>query len=172
MIKLLKTIRLDLSDTLIFPKASEGEWAVIGSFLFWDRDIDALSGKERQAFRAGFVGVETLGFSTLVEVVSGDKMEAIKQLAQTLMRDFAAPSLEEATQAATFEIEQAIALAQHEEGTLIAMHRVLEGDNFRETFRTLTKREGENATDSLHKDAKAFTFHEIEDEVDLMGLMK
>jgi Family of unknown function (DUF6505) len=170
--KLLKTIRLDPSDTLIFPKASEGEWAVIGSFLFWERDIAELNGKERQAFRAGFAGVETLGFSTLVEVVSGDKMEAIAQLASTLMRDFAAPTLEDAREAATFEIEQAMALAQHDEGTLIAMHRVVDGDNFREIFRTLTKRDGENAADTLHKDAKAFTFHEIEEEVSLMDLMK
>ena len=65
--KLLRTIRLDPSDSFVFPRAAEpGEWAVTGSFLFWGRDPATLTGKERAAFRAGFVGVDSLGFSTLV----------------------------------------------------------------------------------------------------------
>ena len=36
-VKLLRTIRLDPSDTFVFEKAAEpGEWAVSGAFVFWN----------------------------------------------------------------------------------------------------------------------------------------
>ena len=70
--KLLRTIRLDPSDTFVFDQpATPGEWAVSGSFVFWNADIASLAAKERAAFRAGFLGVETLGWSTLVQVGIG-----------------------------------------------------------------------------------------------------
>ena len=50
--KLLRTIRLDPSDTFVFDVAAEpGEWAVPGGFAFWDEDPAQMSGKRRQAFR-------------------------------------------------------------------------------------------------------------------------
>ena len=53
--KLLRTIRLDPSDTFVFERAAEpGEWAVSGAFMFWDDDPAALDGKARAAFRGGF----------------------------------------------------------------------------------------------------------------------
>ena len=68
--KLLRTIRLDPSDTFVFETPAEpGEWAVSGAFAFWDRDPEMLSGKARTAFRSGFLGVESLGRSTLVQIV-------------------------------------------------------------------------------------------------------
>ena len=69
--KLLRTIRLDPSDTFVFEKAAEpGEWAVSGAFVFWDTDATALQGKARSAFRGGFLGVESLGWSTLVQPIA------------------------------------------------------------------------------------------------------
>ena len=57
-VKLLRTIRLDPSDTFVFERAAEpGEWAVSGAFMFWDADPATLEGKARAAFRAGFLGV-------------------------------------------------------------------------------------------------------------------
>ena len=44
--KLIRTIRLDPSDTFVFDKAAEpGEWAVSGAFAFWNRDPGVLEGK-------------------------------------------------------------------------------------------------------------------------------
>ncbi|NWM88894.1 hypothetical protein GY653_25755, partial [Escherichia coli] len=64
--KLLRTIALDPSDTFVFDAAAEpGEWAVSGAFRFYDRDPAALTGKDRAAFRSGFVGVQSWGWSTL-----------------------------------------------------------------------------------------------------------
>ena len=49
--KLLRTIRLDPSDTFVFERAAEpGEWAVSGAFMFSDADPNQLDGKPRAAF--------------------------------------------------------------------------------------------------------------------------
>src|SRR5262249_60556139 len=70
VVKLLRTIRLDPSDTFVFELAAEpGEWAVSGAFVFWNSDPAALEGKARTAFRGGFLGLSTLGWSTLVQIV-------------------------------------------------------------------------------------------------------
>ncbi|HEV3396368.1 MAG TPA: DUF6505 family protein, partial [Xanthobacteraceae bacterium] len=74
--KLLRTIRLDPSDTFIFERAAEpGEWAVPGGFAFFDVDPAALEGKARVAFRSGFLGVSSLGFSTLVQIVEASEAD-------------------------------------------------------------------------------------------------
>ena len=79
--KLLRTIRLDPSDTFVFEKAAEpGEWAVSGAFVFWNTDPAVLAGKARSAFRGGFLGVGSLGWSTLVQIVeaSDDELEVVR----------------------------------------------------------------------------------------------
>ena len=73
--KLLRTIRLDTSDAFVFEKAAEpGEWAVSGAFAFWNQET-SLEGKARSAFRSGFLGVSTLGWSTLVQIVEASDDE-------------------------------------------------------------------------------------------------
>jgi uncharacterized protein DUF6505 len=172
-VKLLRTIRLDPSDTFIFePAAEPGEWAVTGGFVFWDTDPDALSGKVRAAFRSGFLGIDSLGWSTLVQIVdasAGDRAAAIELLAQRLVERFGAPDLAAARAAAEEEVTFAASLCDHPAGTLIAMHRAREDGAVRETFRSLRPREGE-------KPLRAFAFMEVEGEeepsetVDLMSL--
>src|SRR6185437_6118320 len=102
--KLLRTIRLDPSDTFVFEKAADpGEWAVSGAFAFWDRDAAALEGKARSAFRGGFLGIASLGWSTLVQIVEagdGDRKGVVDTLAQQLVANFGAPTLAEARAAA------------------------------------------------------------------------
>jgi hypothetical protein len=179
--KMLRTIRLDPSDTFVFPAAAEpGEWAVTGSFLFWGRDLETLSGKERAAFRAGFVGVESLGFSTLVvaqPMRAEERHAAVEALARRLMEHLGAPDIQAARAAAEEEITFATSLATHDEGTLIAMHRSIENGEMREQFRTLTPRERTPGVDDLHAHARAISFHEVvddlppEERVDLVDLM-
>ena len=46
LVKLLRTIRLDPSDTFVFERAAEpGEWAVPGAFAFAHADLTAVEGK-------------------------------------------------------------------------------------------------------------------------------
>ena len=98
--KLLRTIRLDPSDTFVFERAAEqGEWAVTGSFMFWDQDLANLEAKARVAFRSGFLGIETLGWSTLVQIVEASNEQrdaAVQTLARHLVEKFGAPSMKEA----------------------------------------------------------------------------
>ena len=72
--KLLRTIRLDPSDTFVFERAADpGEWAVSGAFMFADADPETLDGKPRAAFRSGFLGVPSFGWSTLVQIVEASR---------------------------------------------------------------------------------------------------
>ena len=95
--KLLRTIRLDPSDTFVFERAAEpGEWAVSGAFMFWHGDPATMQGKERAAFRSGFLGVQSLGWSTLTQIVEAsddDRLAAIDLLAKHLVAEFGAPSV-------------------------------------------------------------------------------
>jgi hypothetical protein len=154
---------------------------VTGTFLFWDEDVSALGGKARAAFRAGFVGVESLGFSTLVTIAAAtdeDRENAIAALARHIHKRLGAPSLEAARAAAVEEVDFAASLCQGEADTVIALHRTLEDGRIREQFRTLDRRNPAVAgADRLHSHARAFEFLEVEDEateerVDLAALVE
>jgi hypothetical protein len=181
MIKLPRTIRLDPSDTFVFEHpAGPAEWAVTGSFLFWETDIAGLTGKARAAFRSGFLGVTSFGFSTLVvvsEASERERNEAINSLAKQIHEKFGAPDLDSARAAAAEEIAFAGSLCRDEINTIIAMHRTLEDGHIKEQFRTLRPRERAHAgADSLHAYARAFQFVETdeapEERVDIAGLMR
>jgi len=160
-LKLLRTIRLDPSDTFIFERAAEpGEWAVPGGFAFFAADPAALEGKARVAFRSGFLGIVSLGFSTLVQIVEADEADraaAVECLAGQLVARFGAPDLATARRAAAEEFAFAASLTEHPVDTLVAMHRVLADGAIRETFRTLKPRGGAKAM-------RAFSFLEVEEE--------
>jgi hypothetical protein len=172
-VKLLRTIRLDVSDTFVFEKAAEpGEWAVSGAFVFWDRDLSALEGKARSAFRGGFLGVVSLGWSTLVQIVEAsdeDRSGVVDALARQLVHNFGAPTLAQARAAAEEEVAFAESLCNQPQDTLVAVHRSYDDGDVRETFRTLRPRAGQ-------KPARAFSFLEVEGEdepveaVDLVGM--
>ena len=178
--KLPRTLRLDPSDTFVFAQAAEaGEWAVSGSFLFFDCDVEALSPKERAALRAGFLGLSSFGWSTLVVVTSVTQEEraaAVESLARFIFEKMGAPSLVDARAAAEEEIAFAASICDHPEGTVLAVQRGLEDGEIRERFRTLHQRARDKGADTLHAQARAFTFVEsegdVEEHVDLMGLMK
>ncbi len=128
--KLLRTIRLDPSDTFVFEQAAEpGEWAVSGAFVFWNTDPATLEGKARSAFRSGFLGVSSLGWSTLVQIVEAnedDRLGAIELLAKQLVAHFGAPSVADAVAAAEEEFAFAASLCNHPTDTLVAVHRTVE----------------------------------------------
>lgn len=159
--KLLRTIRLDPSDTFVFDHAAEaGEWAVTGTFMFADDDPAKLEGKARAAFRSGFLGVASLGWSTLVQIVEAGedaRLAAVDALAKQLVAHFGAPSIEQAAAAAEQEFEFAASLCNHPLDTLIAMHRSHEGGEIREAFRTLRPKDGP-------RPLRAFAFLDVEGE--------
>lgn len=176
-LKLPRAIRLDPSDSFVFRKAAEpGEWLVTGSFLFTPEIVAGLDTKGRVAFRSGFLGIASFGWSTLAvvtEVTAEEREEAIAQLAKQFLDKLGAPDLATARAAAEEEIAFAASLCDHPAQTLLALHRTLEEGEIRERFRTLMPR------GDMPKDAfRAFEFVEVDgedepqEEVDLMQLMK
>ena len=95
MLKFPRTIRLDASDTFVFERAAEpGEWAVSGAFVFWNRDPSTLAQKQRVALRSGFLGIDSLGWSTLAivtEATEAERQAMIGRLTSQLMEKFGAP---------------------------------------------------------------------------------
>jgi hypothetical protein len=175
-VKLLRTIRLDASDSFIFEKPAEpGEWAVSGAFAFAHADPAGLQGKARTAFRAGFLGLPSLGRSTLAQIVETnekDRRAVIEMLAAQLVRCFGAPDLARARLAAEEEIGFVASLCDHPPGVLVAVTRRHDNGTIREEFRTLRPREGAGHT-------SAFEFLEVVgdddgpgEHLDLAGLGK
>jgi hypothetical protein len=157
-VKLLRTIRLDASDTFVFEKPAEaGEWAVSGAFAFAHCDPGNLRGKARTEFRAGFLGLTSLGRSTLVQIVDADETdrgEIVEMLAAHLVARFGAPDLATARLAAKEETDFAASLCDHPPGVLVAVTRSHENGVIREVFRILRARNG-----ATH--AGAFEFLEV-----------
>jgi hypothetical protein len=162
-VKLLRTIRLDASDSFVFEKPAEpGEWAVSGAFAFAHCDPANLRGKARTAFRAGFLGLGSLGRSTLVQIVEageGDRRAVVEMLAAQLVARFGAPDLATARLAAEEETSFVASLCDHSPGVLIAVTRTHENGTIREIFRTLRPRDGAGHT-------SAFEFLEVVGEDD------
>ena len=173
--RLLRTIRLDPSDTFVFERAADpGEWAVSGAFMFADADPGALAGKSRAAFRGGFLGVASFGWSTLVQIVDAtqeDRDALIDALARQLRERLGAPDLGAARAAAQEEVAFAASLCDHPRDTLIAVRRTFEDGAIREAFRTLHPR-------GTRKPMRAFSFLEVEseeepnEEMNLLALAK
>jgi hypothetical protein len=161
IVKLLRTIRLDASDTFVFDAAAQpGEWAVSGAFVFWHKDPATLDGKARAAFRSGFLGVNSLGWSTLVQIVETTETERISLvalLAEQLVRHFGAPTIAAAKAAAEEEVAFAQSLCTVPQDSVIAVHRNYEDGAVRESFRTLRPRDG-------IRPARVFSFLEVEGE--------
>ena len=159
--KLLRTIALDASDSFVFDApAVPGDWAVSGAFRFCDQDPALLSGKARAAFRSGFLGVQSWGWSTLAQIVPAtedDCQALVELLARQLVDLFGAPDMTIARTAAAEEVAFAQSLCTHPISSLIAVYRSARDGEVHEAFRRLQLREGQ-------RHGKAFSFMEVEDE--------
>ena len=162
--KLLRTIRLDASDMFVFETPAEpGEWAVSGAFAFAHGDLAKLQGKARTAFRAGFLGLNSLGRSTLAQIVETnekDRCSVVELLAVQLVKRFGAPDLAVARTAAEEEIGFVTSLCDYPPGVLVAVTRSHENGTIREAFRTLRPREAAGHT-------RVFEFLEVVGEDDV-----
>jgi Family of unknown function (DUF6505) len=163
-VKLLKTVRADPSDTFVFDKAAEpGEWAISGALMFAQLNPATLTGKARAAYRAGFLGIDSFGWSTLARIVKAseeDRAAAVEQLAARLVERFGAPDLMTARPAAEEEIAFAASLCDHPAGMLVAVSRRYENDVTHEAFRTLR-------SNGRLKPAPVFTFLQVADEAEV-----
>ncbi len=139
----LRAIRLDPSDKYIYEAAAmPGEWAVPGSFTLWDVDPDRLSGKALEAFRHGFVGTTTFGWTTLVmtdEIAPWELEQVTQQLTRHLLAHYGAPSEQAAREVAEQEVVFTRELCEHPVGTYIAIERTNAESGIEERFRTVNQ---------------------------------
>jgi uncharacterized protein DUF6505 len=146
--KFPRCIRLDTSDTHIFPRAAaSGEWAVPGGLTFAGCDPETLGTKMKLAFRTGWLGTESFGWSSLVEVAElGDAefAQVVERLAVGFVSVLGAPDLSAARTQAETEAKYAAALCEHHPHTLLALERGLGDEGLVERFRVIVP---ERATD-------------------------
>ena len=149
MIKLLRTIRFDASDEKVFAVAAAAdEWAVSGSLAFADVEPAALTGKVRQAFANGFLGVESQGwstFATVSEATEGTARAIEERLTDHCVARYGAPSREAALPVAQGEIAFVIDLCRDVPiNTVFTVRRVLDDQGrIKEEFRQIRPPSGE-----------------------------
>ena len=144
--KLPRTVRFDQSGSQASETGPEdGEWAVPGGSASADDSAETLTGKRRQAFANGFLGLASFGHATFVTVASADEAvreRLARQLAGHFVERYGAPSVEDALPVAYGEIDFAAGLcAEHAPGTLLAVTREMTGDGIREGFHRIASDE-------------------------------
>lgn len=144
--RFLKTIRFDASDTFAFPLAADpDEWAISGGFAFADTEANELTGKIRQAFANGFLGLTSFGHTTFTSVANMtdiEREEITDRLAKHFVDVYGAPNLDEARAAAAGEIAFIEDLVKDSFiNTLFCVSRSLDDDGqIVEAFRKLERR--------------------------------
>ncbi|MGX0876390.1 hypothetical protein ACSSV4_001067 [Roseovarius sp. MBR-154] len=144
--KLARAIHFDESDQRVYHSpARTGEWCVSGGFEFSNWSEGDLTGKSRQAFSNGWLGLETFGRVTFVAVtqIEASEVEALtRALAQHFVELYGAPSLEVALPVARDELAQMIELCEdHTANTLLTVLRELTAAGVRETYSVIEAQE-------------------------------
>jgi hypothetical protein len=152
---LARATHFDESDQRVyFNPARTGEWAISGGFEFSNWSEADLTGKARQAFANGWLGVETFGRVTFVAVTTIEpaEVEALTNaLAQHFVDVYGAPSLEAARPVASEEIAHMADLcAEHEANTLLTVARELTDAGVKEQFRSIAPAEAELEQFAVH----------------------
>ncbi|MEP2533028.1 DUF6505 family protein [Shimia sp.] len=152
---LARAIHFDESDQRVFfNPARTGEWAISGGFEFSNWSDADLTGKARQAFANGWLGVETFGRVTFVAVtaIEDSEMAALEQaVAQHFVNIYGAPSVEAALPVAREELRHMAELcAEHDPNTLLTVARELSEAGVREQFRAIKPAEAELEQFAIH----------------------
>lgn len=155
MLKLARTIHFDVSDQNVFARpADSGEWAVSGGFAFSNWTEAELTGKARQAFANGWLGLASFGRATFVAVAQIEPAELAAQtdaLAAHFVAAYGAPELAAARAAAEEELAFMQELcADHPPNTLLAVERSFSPAGVREAFRAINPREAELDLVAVH----------------------
>ena len=153
--KLARAIHFDESDQRVYHSpARTGEWCISGGFEFSNWSEADLTGKSRQAFANGWLGLETFGRVTFVAVtqIEQAEVEALTQaLAQHFVEIYGAPSTEAALPVARDELAQMIELCEdHAPNTLLTVLRELTEAGVRETFSVIEAQEAELEQFAIH----------------------
>ena len=159
MTRLPRAIRLDSSDASVFAVAARpGEWAVAGGFLFVGAAAEEFSPSRHHAFASGFLGTESFGWTTFVQVSTATDadVEAVTEaLTAYFQRELGAPSRHEARAAAERETRFAASLCDHPVGTLLTVARRFVGEDVAEHYATITPHDDLAAAHAAPIDVRA-----------------
>jgi uncharacterized protein DUF6505 len=145
---LARAIHLDESDTLVFHRpARTGEWVISGGFEFSNWDQSDLTGKARQAFTNGWLGLESFGRATFAAVTRIEPVEfdtLADNLAQHFVSLYGAPDLDAARAVALEELQHMADMCDGQSAnTLLTVARELSDAGVNEAFRIIEGREAE-----------------------------
>lgn len=137
-----RAIHFDESDMRVFASpARTGEWCLSGGFEFSDWTEADLSGKARQAFANGWLGLDTFGRVTFVAVAEATEAEVAAMtdaLATHFVSVYGAPSVDAARPVAAEEIAQMAALCDdHAPNTVLTVARTLADGGVHEAYRAI-----------------------------------
>ncbi len=137
---LARAIHFDESDRNVFHSpARTGEWCISGGFEFSNWTEADLTGKARQAFSNGWLGIETFGRVTFVAVTQIEVPEfeqLARDLAQHFVTVYGAPSVEAALPVAIEELTHMSELCEeHSPNTVLTIMRELTEAGVREQYR-------------------------------------
>lgn len=155
--KLARAIHFDESDQRVYHSpARTGEWCISGGFEFSNWTEGDLTGKPRQAFANGWLGLETFGRVSCVAVTQIEPSE-IETLTQALARHFVdlygAPSGEAARPVAEEEIAQMLDIcADHAPNTILTVMRELTDAGVRESYRFIAPTDAALDQFAIHGD--------------------
>lgn len=155
MPKLARTIHFDESDRNVFARpAASGEWAISGGFEFSNWTAAELTGKRRQAFANGWLGLDGFGRATFVAVAKAEEAEVAaltRALAAHFVAIYGAPDIDAALPAAAEEIAFMAELCEdHPPNTLLAVERSLTEAGVKESFRHIPPQDADIAQVAVH----------------------
>lgn len=153
--KLARAIHFDESDMNVFHSAARtGEWCVSGGFEFSNWSEGDLTGKARQAFSNGWLGVETFGRVTFVaatQVESGEVEVLTQSLAAHFVQMYGAPSIEAALPAARDELQHMMELCDEQDpNAVLTVARELTESGVKESYRIIEPREADLDQFAIH----------------------
>jgi len=144
--RLARTLRFDDSDEKVFdPPAQPDEWAISGSFEFSNWTEEMLTGKLRQAFANGWLGLESFGRATFVATAQIEQAEydaLIDRLARHFVDTYGAPDLDAARPVAEDELRYMREMCEdHNPNTLLVVTREMVEAGISESFRSIKPQE-------------------------------
>ncbi len=144
--RLARTVRFDDSDEQVFElPAQPDEWAISGAFEFSDWTRAMLTGKPRQAFANGWLGLESFGRATFIataQIEAAEYAALIDRLAAHFVDTYGAPDLAAARPVAEDELRFMREMCEdHDPNTLLVVNREMVEAGIGESFRAIKPQE-------------------------------
>ena len=144
--RLARTLRFDESDEQVFDlPAQPDEWAISGAFEFSDWTKEMLTGKPRQAFAHGWLGLESFGRATFIATAKIEEAEyaaLIDRLAAHFVDAYGAPDLDAARPVAEDELRFMREMCEEQDpNTILFVTREMIESGISESFQAIKPRE-------------------------------